>query len=288
MLLIDLSGVITHTCVNLHQESREEVSIDVVRHVALSTVLYYKKKFSKTYGKPVICVDRKPYWREYIHEFYKKNRKQARDESEIDWVAFSANFKLVQQDIDNYLPYPFIDIASAEADDGIGVLTQYAAARKEKVMIVSSDKDMIQLQDKYQGVKQYSPRMKKLLVSADKDYDLLTHIIKGDRSDGIPNIYSANDILMFPGTGLRQKVVTKKMLAAVNESASPLEFYKDEELYKFKRNRMLIDLDYIPDRIRDRIIERYEAELAKNRKNRVMACVKKYRLRNLLSSVKDF
>ena len=109
MLLFDLSGIVVHTCINLHHESREEVTIDVVRHVAFSSLLYYKKRFGKQYGPPVICVDERPYWREAVHPYYKKNRKRARDESKIDWKAFSANFKEIQQDIGEYTPYPFVN-----------------------------------------------------------------------------------------------------------------------------------------------------------------------------------
>ena len=290
MLLFDLSGIVVHTCINLHHESREEVTIDVMRHVALSSLLYYKKRFSKQYGVPVVCVDCKPYWRESIHPYYKKNRKKSRDDSAIDWEAFSENFKAVQQDIANYTPYPFINPARTEADDSIAVLTQYAYARKQPIMIVSSDKDMIQLQDKYKGVKQFSPNRKKLLTSKDADYDLLTHIIKGDTSDGIPNIFSPSDILMHPGTGLRQKAVTKKMLEEAHAVADPLDWdaLDDESRKKFKRNQMLIDTALVPGRIKDRIIECYEAETAERKPNRMRAYVKEHRLRHLMQSVQDF
>lgn len=288
MLLLDLSAIVTHTCINLHKDcGNDSVDINAVRHVALSSILYYKRKFSKVYGTPIICVDRKPYWREAVFQYYKKNRKKARDSSDIDWDAFSHNFKEIQLDIKEFLPYPFIEVSRCEADDSIAVLAQYGHARKEQIMIVSSDKDLIQLQKRYQGVKQWSPRMRKLISAKDNDYDLLTHIIKGDDSDGIPNIYSDDDVLVTEGT--RQKSVTAKMIEAARSFNDPLEFCVDDiTKRKFKRNRLIIDLNYIPDKICDKVISCYESEISSKKINRVMACVKKYRMRNLLDSVKDF
>ncbi len=289
MLLFDLSGIVVHTCINLHHESREEVTVNSVRHVAFSSLLYYKKRFSKTHGLPIVCADRKPYWRDAVHKYYKKNRDKARKDSKIDWKAFSEHFKQVQEDINEFSPYPFIAPARTEADDSISVLTQYASARKQPVMIVSSDKDMIQLQQRFPDVKQYSPSRKKLLTLKDADYDLLTHIIKGDTSDGIPNIFSPSDILMTTG-GPKQKSVTKKMLEEVHALDDPLEWsmLDDDSKAKFKRNRLLIDTSRIPGRIKDAIIEQYEQETATKKPNRMMACVKKYRLRQLFESVREF
>lgn len=288
MLLFDLSGIVTKWCINLHHSDNIEIDLDKVRTIAFSSLLYYKKKYSGQYGTPIICADRKPYWRESVHPYYKKNRDSARDKSGIDWKEFSANFKIVQQDIKEFAPYPFIDPARTEADDSIAVLTQYGCARREKVMIVSSDKDMIQLQRKHKGVKQHSPATKKLLTPANTDYDLLTHIVKGDSSDGIPNIYSPDDILMESG-GARQKAVTQKMLASIRECKNPLDAFDDEIVARrFKRNRLLIDLDYIPERIVDRVVECYENETREKKRNRMMSCVRKYRLRNLLPKVQEF
>ncbi len=288
MLLFDLSAIVVHTCINLHHEAREEVTVNSVRHVAFSSLLYYKKRFSKTHGAPVICADRKPYWREAVHKYYKKNRKKSREDSKIDWEAFSQHFDEVQGDIQEFAPYPFIAPDRTEADDSISVLTQYAVARKQPVMIVSSDKDMIQLQTRFPNVKQFSPARKKLLTPKDADYDLLTHIIKGDTSDGIPNIFSPDDILMT--TGNRQKSVTQKMLDEVHSLDDPLEWDKldDDSKAKFKRNRLLIDTSRIPGRIKDAVIEQYEQQTATKKPNRMMACVKQYRLRQLFESVRDF
>ena len=52
------------------------------------------------------------------------------------------------------LPYKMIEVYGAEADDIIATLCKHF--QDEKIMIVSGDKDFIQLQT-YPNVKQYSP-----------------------------------------------------------------------------------------------------------------------------------
>ena len=69
-------------------------------------------------------------------------------------------------------------------------------------MIVSNDKDFQQLQ-RYPNVHQYSPLKKTQLVCENPEKFLLEHIIKGDVSDGVPNILSDDDV--FVNKEKRQK-----------------------------------------------------------------------------------
>lgn len=158
-------------------------------------------------------------------------------------------------------------------------------------MIISSDKDMIQLQGMYGDVKQFSPARKKLLTIKDAEYDLLTHIIKGDRSDGIPNIFSPDDILVNPD-GRRQKAVSKKMLEEVQPLSDPYDWdminNDDEAKMKFKRNKLLIDAGMIPDRIKDSIVARYESELELKKRNRMRKFCIDNRMGALLESAQAF
>ena len=62
----------------------------------------------------------------------------------------------------------------------------------EKVLIVSGDKDFIQLQ-KHRFVTQYSPTLKKFVNGIDPHAYIKEHILKGDRSDGVPNFLSPDN-----------------------------------------------------------------------------------------------
>jgi 5'-3' exonuclease len=75
-----------------------------------------------------------------------------------------------------------------EADDVIAVLAKNYH-ESERVLIVSNDKDFQQLQ-RYPNVEQYSLMKKQFLVCDNPEKFLMEHIIKGDSSDGIPNVLS--------------------------------------------------------------------------------------------------
>ena len=157
----------------------------------LSTLLFYRRKFRDQYGDLVICCDSKKSWRKDIFPFYKANRKSTRAKDDIDWNGIFEVINSITQDLKSKFPYAVISVDQAEADDIIGVLAKNYY-RNEKIMIVSSDKDFLQLQ-KYYSVEQYSPTQKKLLQSSSPYQYLKEHIMKGDRGDGIPNFLSDDD-----------------------------------------------------------------------------------------------
>ena len=72
-------------------------------------------------------------------------------------------------------------------DDIIGTLCK--EYQDQKTMIMSGDKDFIQLQ-KYENVSQYSPITKKMINGHNPDTYIKEHILKGDSSDGVPNVLS--------------------------------------------------------------------------------------------------
>ena len=84
MILIDLNQV----CIaNILQEIKQIKKIEplLVKHMILSTLLFYRRKFSPEYGELVICCDSKHSWRKDIFPFYKANRKTNRQKDDIDW-----------------------------------------------------------------------------------------------------------------------------------------------------------------------------------------------------------
>ena len=65
----------------------------------------------------------------------------------------------------------------------------------KKYMIVSSDRDFLQLQ-RFRNVRQFSPLLKKELSVDNPRVYLQNHIIRGDKGDGIPNILSEDNVLL--------------------------------------------------------------------------------------------
>jgi hypothetical protein len=157
----------------------------------------------------------------------------------------------VREELTGVLPYKVVCVEGAEADDIIAVLTK-ETHQKEKVLVLSSDKDFVQLQ-KYSGVRQYNPGMEKYVSTEDPVAFIKEHIIRGDYSDGIPNFTSPDNIFIV---GDRQKPITK---IKVSEwiGMEPEEFCNESTLRGYRRNELLIDFDKIPNSVAGSILNEY-------------------------------
>jgi hypothetical protein len=110
------------------------------------------------------------------------------------------------------------------------------------------------------------------------------HIIRGDRGDGIPNFLSADNTFAL---GERQKVINTKKLAEWLRK-TPEEFcINDNMLRGYKRNQMLVDLDYIPETIKQQIVEAYENTKPSTRQKMFNYFIEK-RLSNLMEVIDEF
>ena len=254
MILIDLSQVIISNLMTQVGPRTSEIDENLVRHMILTSLLNIKKKFSAEYGNVVICCDNKNYWRKDLFPYYKFSRKKERESSGIDWSLIFNTMNDMKRDLKEVFPYKIVEVERAEADDCIAVLVQRFAP-SEKCMIVSSDKDFKQLQ-KYPNVSQYSTIMKKFLKEDNPKQFLREHIIRGDKSDGIPNFLSDDEVFV---ENRRQKPITKKSLVNwMDMSRNPEDFMDVNMLARFKRNEQLVDLTKVPSDIRDNIIAQFD------------------------------
>ena len=89
----------------------------------------------------------------------KQSRRKGREESDLDWDDIFGTLNKIRNEIKENFPYKYLEVFGAEADDIIGFLCE--ENKDEKIMIISGDKDFIQLQ-KYPNVKQWSPITKKM------------------------------------------------------------------------------------------------------------------------------
>ena len=280
MILIDLNQV----CIaNILQEIKQLKKIEplLVKHMILSTLLFYRRKFRDQYGDLVICCDSKRSWRKDIFPFYKANRKSTRAKDDIDWNGIFEVINSITQDLKSKFPYAVISVDQAEADDIIGVLAKNYY-RNEKVMIVSSDKDFLQLQ-KYYSVEQYSPTQKKLLQSSSPYQYLKEHIMKGDRGDGIPNFLSDDDTYV---TDKRSKKILKTKLEAW-KNLDPTEFCNEKMMRGWKRNQQLVDLSHTPQDIKQKIVDQYDT-YEYNQRDKLLNYFIQNKLRNLIEHIGDF
>jgi 5'-3' exonuclease len=282
MIIIDLNQVLLGGLM-AQINNQKSVSLDeeLVRHMVLNTLRYNIKQFRKEYGPEIILAcDNRKYWRKEVFPFYKAGRKKAREKSDLDWhLIFDmlAKFKL---ELKENFPYKVIDVEGAEADDIIGTLVPRHATH-ENILILSSDGDFLQLQ-KYPNVKQYNPSQKKFVISKDPALELKEKIIRGDKGDGIPNIFSPSDCFV---RDLRQKAITQKTLDKFL-SENWLE-YEETDKANFIRNQTLIDLSYIPSDVKEKIINTYE-EIKPAPKSRLLNYFIDNKLKNLMEVIEEF
>ena len=99
-------------------------------------------------------------------------------------------------------------------------------------------------------MKQYDPIRNRWIEDPDPVRYLQEHIIKGDRSDGIPNILTSDDSIV---NGKTQKKMSKEKISSL-ASMDPNEFTNFIRLRNWKRNSELIDFTHIPRSVYERII----------------------------------
>ena len=300
MILLDYSQIVI---ANVMMNKRA-MSEDFVRHAVLNTIRMYHHKFTKEYGELVVCCDAPDNWRRDAFKYYKAQRKTTRDKSDFDWTELFRLLHKIREEISENFPYKVVYIDGAEADDIIATIVMKREQKTKKlwqennnesvtgieelfveqepVLILSSDKDFIQLQ-KYQNVNQYSPLTKKFLNTDNPDNFLREHILRGDTSDGVPNFLSSDDTFV---TDKRQTPLSKKKVSVWSE-LEPDVFCQGEQLRNYRRNEMLIDFTKIPEWLQINIEDEYVNQPEVGR-SRLFNYFIKYKLKNLMEHINEF
>ena len=276
MILIDMSQILFASASMSMKSGKADINI--IRHMTLNSLKKYRKEYFDEYGELVICCDGKHSWRREFFPQYKAARKSGRETSSVDWSEVFEIFNQLKNEIKENFPYRVIHVDTAEADDIIGTLVLRGREEGEKTLIISSDKDFIQLQMN-DNVYQYSPATKKFLNGVDPQEYLKEHILRGDKGDGIPNVLSDDNVIV---DRIRQTPITKKNLEVWMEGSLPKEHAERHE-----RNTELIDLRYTPWHLQNTILEQKEQKPVGNR-NKLPAYFKEHKLEVLSTHIRDF
>ena len=282
MILVDLSQIMMASTMMSMEKGQTEADVDFIRHMVLNSLRMYRTEYNEKYGELVICSDSPHSWRREHFPQYKAGRKTGREESPLNWTQIFGCFETIKEELKTVFPYRFIQVDGAEADDIIGYLSR-TESRNEKIMIISSDKDFIQLH-KYDNVYQWSPVTKKLVNGIEPHGYLFEHILRGDKSDGIPNVLSADNSIV---DGVRQKPITKKYVENFVLHNAEISGRSEMEIRNFHRNQKLIDLNETPTNLCEKIWEEYQKEPQGKRRDLLNFFVEK-RLNNLIETIGDF
>lgn len=285
MILIDYSAIsISNIAIQKLQPDE-----DLFRHMVLNSIRMYRKKYGRDYGEIVLACDAGGNWRKDIYPEYKFSRAKNRNKSDLDWGKIYEMLGKITDEIDESFPYTVLRKKGMEADDIIAAMVEYTQefGQHEEIMIISGDKDFAQLQ-KYSNVKQYSPITKKMITIDDPHTNLKTQILKGDTSDGVPNVLSPDDI--FVQEGGRQTPLRKKLLDTFLEAKNVRDVMTEDQYRNYIRNKKMIDLSECPDEFKDYIHNEYSKQIAVNdtKKSKVMGYFIQHNCRNLLENITEF
>lgn len=285
MIIIDYSGIVISNI--FVQQLTNDLSEDMLRHMTLNTLKMYTKMFGKDYGQVWLACDHSS-WRKKYFQYYKASRSKSRDESPLDWETIFGWISKIRDELQQFGPFRAIHLYGAEADDIIATLVHRTQefGKAEPVMIVSSDKDFLQLQ-KYKNVSQFSSVLKKHLVEKNPEQYLFEHIVRGDSGDGVPNIFSDDDTLV---SDKRQTPVTKKKLEALYDQWKTTGTVESKHIRNFQRNQLMIDLSQIPEDITLQINEAIDTESKRKlaNLNQFMNYLISKRCTKILEAIKEF
>jgi len=283
MIIVDYSGIAVAAAFS--QKQPDQLDQGLVRHMILNSLRMHNIKNRDKYGSMVIACDSSS-WRKEIFPEYKAARKKSRETSSLDWNNFFTMVNRVRDEIKENFPYPVITVDRAEADDIIGslVLELQEFGHNEEILIVSSDKDFLQLQQ-FSNVQQYSPVQRKFLTCENPHRYLFEHICKGDSSDGVPNVLSSDNTFTEQ---LRQTPLRAKKIDEWWENRHNLQNYMDRDVWRnYQRNDWMINLRKTPPEIREETKKQVGVQWTKDN-NKILNYLVTNRCGLLVESAQDF
>ena len=279
MIIIDMNQIsLANVMMNFHMNKSDELEEDMVRHMILNSIRMYRTMFKEEYGEVVLTYDSRYQWRRDIFPQYKQNRRKGRETDSKDWEKIFGLLNAIKSEFKEILPYKYVEVYGAEADDIIGTLCR--EYQDQKTMIISGDKDFIQLQ-KYDNVSQYSPITKKMINGHNPTTYIKEHILKGDSSDGVPNVLSPDHTFV---EGLRQRPLSKKKIEAWIKSETGMS---DEVRRNYQRNHKLINLDNTPEDLQKSILDTFN-EAPYGDRSKILTYFIENKLKELTDSIGDF
>jgi len=236
---------------NKYDWSENKIFIEKYEKMYLDSIikLVGKKEFNNS--KIIFCLDspKDDLWRNKYSKTYKGDRCDLSLKNN-----FKPTFKLTYE---KFIPTLIesnpdkifsIRVDKAEADDVIAIICKFYDSNndKQKIYLVSGDNDFLQLGRDNLYFINYKTK-KPLLLTRDEAKELLKQkILNGDCSDNIPSIFPKD-----------RKVMPLKLKKELSDDHTKLMKYLDENSEikkKYENNQILINFDYIPDKINKNIL----------------------------------
>ena len=199
------------------------------------------------------------------------------------------------------LPVTIMIYDGIEADDVMAYIATQLKKENEKVIIMSTDKDFLQLVNK--DVSVYSPSKKKVynIDEVKEEFGVHPHnfinfrMIDGDKSDnveGISGLGLKTIIKSFPILAEGEVQTTESMLEYINEQPKKTKAHDlfENNLELLKRNRKLMQLSdpTFSGNLRMKIMDRFEEPVGKFSKQEFLKIGLKTRILDSFPNVTDW
>ena len=243
-MIYDLSNLVWSTRHGVLTKKNKRKYVGLEKELLLFEVIQTMKRAHSRYvpNGILIACDGKNYWREDIYPAYKGNRDSERDEY---YPIVNEVMALLIEFFNAVTNIPAVLINRAEADDIIAVASRLS---RHKTVIVSSDKDFIQLLTKDVTLYAHTLKKDKERKSDDVGFDLFEKCIRGDLGDNIPSA--------FPNvrrTKLLEAWNSPVEMINLMETVSKVDGERVGDKYEF--NKTLIDLHNIPSDLQQKITQ---------------------------------
>ncbi len=144
----------------------------------------------------VVTFDKGPSFRVGLYEAYKAHREKMPDE-------MRPQMERVREVVET-LGIPIVELEDYEADDLLGTLSKQAAEEGLNVLIVTGDRDALQLVDervtvltsgrRFSDTKRYTPEKVREKYELDPDQLIDLKALMGDSSDNIPGVKGVGEV----------------------------------------------------------------------------------------------
>lgn len=256
VVLIDNSNLININYAAFVRILKEKNGLDYVikeDDLGLFWHLYIRKirDYLCNYENIIFCGEghNSTVWRKSLYPLYKENRKDRAENPDYKFIG------KCYKDTEEFLKMfhcKVMRVENCEADDVIYKLSEYFTNKGEQINIISSDKDLTQICNYFDGVSVFNPMSsvnKKCVAvvtaeNCNKNI-LLEKIIIGDNSDNIKGL---------PKVGPK---TLEKMLTDKAEWNKQLSKPGNQELYN--AIEQIVDLRKFPKEYQDAIINYFES-----------------------------
>ena len=204
-------------------------------------------------------------WRHTKYTPYKGNRVK---DQNIDWPTVWEKLEDFKQLMQRYLPWHFVKVDGAEADDIVAVLVWEAEAKNCKTVIYSADADYLQLcspntfvyRPTHQEFVSFPAQIKiagtPVRCETPEQFTQLSIMTGQGRKDNVFNIKTNTDWVPTPTKKRMSPFGVKAAMKAYNSGLGMLSYIEKLGCRdNYERNRDLIDFRCIPEEVQAKIKE---------------------------------